>query len=172
MEPIILSDSEISIIKSFLSYAAGCPMIDGVFLSTHRTTDSSQTGLLNIMVVCDINPSHEDLLADGFGEIDKSVEQQGLSSLISRYGSSITGLNISRLTISTIQSEILSLRMTNFAEILAESAFVNGTILFDRHGKLGENRGHALGIEGLKDSTPVVENINCIACDGTKMDGK
>ena len=163
MNSIVLTDSEISIIKYFLEGVADIQLVEGVYLSTQRVDEQSVEGqVLNIIFFYNYAPYDPQYL----GTLDLSTDQEKLHNLFN-------GVDLSkedRLCTIELDSENLSLRMTNLAQVLSFSVLVNSTILFDRYGSIEKIKNKALSNEKLRanlvEDVPQIENIGCILGDG------
>ena len=169
MEPIVLTDEEISLINSFLDEVVDYPIVESVYLSTFRPFSLSDTKDINILVVWNMDSNYFNSLKDEFGLLDKSKEQERLFKLIEKYKAMV---NDARVSFLTMQFQMLFSGFSNIAQIMSELTLANGTILYDRCGELKTKKEILSKNEGLVFFAPVIENIDSIITNGSKREGK
>lgn len=140
MRNFTLSQAEICGINLFMSDVVTIPMVEAVYLIPFV---SSKDGTSKCDVVTIYNSSlyYNGLLTGEERYRDTSDEKNTIDEVMDIYAAFLKN---SRVSFRKETSSNYDLSMMHIRELMAERSLVSGNILFDRFGKIKENRDRAV----------------------------
>ena len=170
MNSIVLTDEEISAIKSLIKDVVDIPVIESIYVKPVIRKEREPKIDIRVLLTDDVE--YNTLMKKLGVKRDVETEVRDFNQLSSKYCEIFENTNNGRCNLVTEWSKLYVPYFTIFEEEHADEELVNGTIVYDRFGHLTYTK-EIVGISLKGDPRlPLIENINAITNEESKNSKK